>query len=570
MITWIQKTFQQHFRIVFIVLLAVVVISFVFVFNASSGLGRNNQATASAKRPFFGVDINAGHDAIMRDGSLSVILQRGGLPQDAQLQQAAYSRIALLHLADQMRLPTPTQADQRSYIMQLPIFANPQTGQFDNDRYNYFLQNPSIFNQTGYNITPSDFTRILREDTRIAIAGQLLSGPGYALPADIQQTLSQATTTWTLQTATIDRDSFKPAITPTDAQITQQFETNRDRYIIPPRIRVNFAEIPNSAFADAIVLSGTDVRAFYDANPARFPKPANTAPAALAAASTPDTDFLLVRPQVETALRQQLAARAAYKAASDLSYKLYSAKVVLDSPEFTRLLEQNHATLNTARDFAMTPTPAASDIPAPLSANAATVVKEAAALDGTNRISNAITTGTSAVILFWQDGIPARQPTLDEVREKVAADIIAQEKQRLFTALGQTLQTQIQAAVKTGTPFEQAVTAAAAGNNVTATTQTLAPFTLRTAPQDLPPYIFPALDNLAQGAVSNMITLDNTGHLIYAKTVQIPDLTEANPAYADAARRISISNARATAGSYIQSLVDAELAKSTPAGAARE
>jgi len=566
MITWIQKTFQQHFRIVFLVLLAVVVVSFVFVFNASSGLGRSQPG--SVKRIFFGFDLGNDQDRgrLLRDGSLSALFLFGGRLNEAQVQQHAYARVAALSTADQLRIPAPTNADIAAYVQSLGIFMN-QQGQFNAALYASARQNPEGFSQIiGYAITSADFARILSEDTRIAVTRQLIAGPGYAFPADVQQLLRRADTMWTLQTATIDRDSFKPSITPADAQIARQFETNRDRYTILPRVRVNVAEIPNSAFADGIVLSGTDVRAFYDQNPGRFPKPANTAPATLAAASTPDTDFLLVRPQVEAALRQQLARGAAYKAASDLSYKLYADKVALDSPAFTQLLEKNHATLTTnLRDFST------DDIPAPLSANPADVAKEVAVLDSTNRISNAIATGTSAVILFWQDGIPARQPALEEVRGKVAADIAAQEKQRLFIALGQTLRAQIQATVQAGTPFEQAVTAAAAQAGVVATTQTLAPFTPRTAPQNLPPYIsLPALDNLVQGAVSNMIALENTGHLIYAKTVQPPDLTEANPNYAAFARQINLISARATVDGYIQSLVDAELAKGAPPGAAKE
>jgi len=562
MITWIQKTFQQHFRIVFLVLLAVVVISFVFVFNASSGLGRSQ--AGSVKRPFFGLNLGNEQDRarLMRDGSLSAILQFGGLPSATQIQQHAYRRVAMLHLADQLRIPAPSDNDIRSYIQILGIFMDRQ-GQFNPTLYASIRQNPEALSQAvNYNITQADFARILSEDTRIAVTTQLLAGPGYTLSSDIQQLLARIGTTWTLQTATIDRDSFKPAITPTDAQITQQFETNRDRYTIPPRVRVNIAEIPATAFADAIVLSATDVRALYDANPARFPKPANTAPTALAAPSTPDNDFALVRSQVETALRQQLARNAAYKAAIDLSDKLYTDKIAPDTPAFAQLLEKNHATLNTT-----TPAFSADDIPAPLSTNAAAIAKEIAVLDASNPVSNAIPTPTSAIILFWQDGIPARQPALEDVRAKVTADIAAQEKQRLFTALGETLRAQIQATLQTGAPFDQAVAAAAAQASVTATTQTLAPFALRAAPQDLPRYIIPALDNLAQGAVSNMITLENTGHLIYAKTVHPPDLTEANPDYAAAARQITISNARATADGYVQALVDAELAKSSLNGA---
>jgi peptidyl-prolyl cis-trans isomerase D len=39
MISWIQRNLQQHFKIIFAVLLDLIIVSFVFVTNASSGLG---------------------------------------------------------------------------------------------------------------------------------------------------------------------------------------------------------------------------------------------------------------------------------------------------------------------------------------------------------------------------------------------------------------------------------------------------------------------------------------------------------------------------------------------------
>ena len=42
MITWIQRSFQQHFRIIFGILLVLIIVSFIFVTNASSGLGRTS------------------------------------------------------------------------------------------------------------------------------------------------------------------------------------------------------------------------------------------------------------------------------------------------------------------------------------------------------------------------------------------------------------------------------------------------------------------------------------------------------------------------------------------------
>ena len=47
MISWIQKYFQHHFRIIFAVLLAVTIISFIFTIGASPGIGRAAAAIVS-------------------------------------------------------------------------------------------------------------------------------------------------------------------------------------------------------------------------------------------------------------------------------------------------------------------------------------------------------------------------------------------------------------------------------------------------------------------------------------------------------------------------------------------
>ena len=45
MISWIQRSFQQHFRIIFGILLAVTIISFIFTIGASPGIGRAGPKT---------------------------------------------------------------------------------------------------------------------------------------------------------------------------------------------------------------------------------------------------------------------------------------------------------------------------------------------------------------------------------------------------------------------------------------------------------------------------------------------------------------------------------------------
>jgi len=479
----------------------------------------SREEALAPKQIFFGYDWGNEHAIAysIRDGVISMVFRYGDQAQSHPLQLYSLCRAALLHVADQLHIPPATNEEVTDCVQNLAFFmstpSNPnESPKFDIARYRFTMQNPSHFsdyisripNLPHDAITLNDLARIINEDIRIAAIAKTITRSGHNIPADVQQILKHVNGTWTLQAAVIDRDAFKPAVTaPTDLEINQYFEANRSHYTTAPRVRVSYIEIPARVFADTIMLNGDTIRAFYDANRASYSK---------------DSDFTAIRPQVEATLRQQLARNAAYKAASDLSYKLYSANIPIDSPEFTRFLEQNRASLKTAPEFSE------ADIPAPLSANAAAIAKEIAVIDATNRISNAIDLGASSVILIWQDGAPARELTSGEAHDKVVTDLIAQEKQKLFIALGQTIKAQIQAALKTGATFEQAATDAGAKTGLAVAVKNIPPLSFRNVTQQtVESFIAASLNNLNQGDITDMITDENTGYIVYVRTLEEKD-----------------------------------------------
>ena len=52
MISWIQRTFQHHFRLIFAILLVGMVIPFIFTIGSTPGIGRADRSAAG--RDFFG------------------------------------------------------------------------------------------------------------------------------------------------------------------------------------------------------------------------------------------------------------------------------------------------------------------------------------------------------------------------------------------------------------------------------------------------------------------------------------------------------------------------------------
>lgn len=550
MITWIQKTFQQHFRIVFAVLLGLIIVSFVFITNASSGFG--HAETQVRKVPFFDLNLGSKDDAqrLATEAGLAVELQYGVRADNSeQFQEFSLNRYAALYLANQLHVPGPSDAELTAYIRTLRAFLGPD-GTFDAKRYEEFRK--SI--DQSKRVTQAQVRQVLSDNLRIERVTKLVTGPGYVLPSDVKQELTLADTSWTLATAAIDRASFTPAITPTDAELARHFEENSFAFTIPPRVSVDYAEFSAEAFLPYVpVTPEAEVRAFYDANPARFPvaerKPGQPA--------NPESDYALARSQVEAAYKLNAASRLAATAAADFSLALYDRKLAPHTPAFDALLAERKIMLKSVPPFAPR------EVPAALGSNPQ-VSDAAFRLSKERPTSDPLSSGNNSVILFWKDTIPSRQPALAEVRADVSKAYIENEKQKRFSELGKTLRTQIQTRLKAGDTFEKAANTAASAANVKVTVKTLPAFTLRQPPQDLEGNAYGLLENLKTGEVSEMAASPDQGLIVFAQDKKVPDITENNPQYIAARTRIAQSAAAANGQAYFRELVSQELAKSNP------
>ena len=554
MISWIQKTFQQHFRSIFAVLLAIVIISFVFTIGAAPGIGRAERH--SLERRVFGYNLGSQEDQtrLFGDASLSAQLQAGFTPESAELQSYAFQRAASLELADQLHIPPSTKAEVAEFIKTLRVFTG-QDGQFDQSRYKSFVDSL----KTNPGLTEGTASRVLGDDVRAGKVQKLLAGPGYVLPADVKTQLEQADASWTLGVATVDYASFKPNIAVTDAALTTFYEENVFRYEIPPRVEVSYAEFSALPLMASLNVTEAEVRAYYDENPGRFPKPPADPKAdpKVAPKSDPAADYAAVRPQVETTLKLERARRAATKAASDLSYELYQAKLTPGTPEFEQYLKTHNITLKPLAPFTREAGPAEFGGSQEIAADAFKLNKD-------RMLSDAVASPTGAVILVWKDVQPARKPLLSEVREKVAADYVEGEKRKLFVELGRKVRSTIESRLKAGDAFDKAVAAAASAHAVKIEAKSLPPFTRRQPPQDIDYSVFGALQRLEKGAVSDMIIAKEHGLLVYAADKKLPDLNETSPEYTAARIQIAMASGRIAAGAYLNDVISAELKKSEP------
>jgi peptidyl-prolyl cis-trans isomerase D len=233
MISWIQRTFQQHFKWLFFALLAVVIVSFVFMTNAGPSQGERRQPP----RPFFDIDLSQAEDQrrLAEDAQLSIFLRFNPgreIPQN-QVSQYALNRHAALVLADRLGLPAPTEEALVAHIRTLRAFAGPD-GNFDPKRYAEFTDSIRL----NPRLTEGDVSRVISDDARLVAYETLLAGPGYVLPSDVAEMIAGRDTVWTLVIGSIDGSAFAPRIDTTDTALAAWFETNSRRYEIAPRTSV--------------------------------------------------------------------------------------------------------------------------------------------------------------------------------------------------------------------------------------------------------------------------------------------------------------------------------------------
>jgi len=549
MISWIQKYFQHHFKLVFLTVLLVMAVPMIFIYNQSSGIGSAERKSSS--QPFFGHNLAAENDVAIaqRDTQLSSILHQ----ENGNLM----FRLGALAIANQLHIPNPSENEFKDFLKTLPLFAG-QDGQFDPNAYIRFQSDIRKSNQ----FPEALVRRVLEDDFRIGRVVALLGGPGYVQSHEVRSQLDRFESSWTLGIATVDYKSFAPAITPTDTDLAKFFEQYSANYEIQPQVSVRYAEFPAYEFIDKVTATDAELKAYYDANPARFAKPAEkTADGKLATPAKP-ADFASVQLQVELAYKLERAARLATKAASDFTFELYQKKLTPGTPAFAELLVSHKITL---KDLA----PFSHDEPPVELGRSPDAANEAFKLGKDHPYSDAVALNTGSAVLFWVENLPARQPLLTEVKAKVSADYVENEKRKRFVDLGKSLRAQLEARFKAGDTFDKAVAAVNASSATKLEGKTLAPFTLRQRPQDLDYLVLGALESLKKGEVAEMVIGQDKGLLVYAADKKAPDLSEASAQYKNFNLQLARGTAARNSADYLREIVETELAKSAAATAAQ-
>ncbi|WPJ97359.1 hypothetical protein SH580_06510 [Coraliomargarita algicola] len=541
MISWIQHHLIRHGRWIFLSLLAIIIVAFVFTIGNTPGC--TTDRSGYQENLFYGIDLNAPREreVIIEKVQLSAYLNGQQIRSDEQFQSQLTSRIALLHLADELGVPAPSQETLADYITTKNAFRGPD-GKFSADAYTSFVDNMESNPRAQKGLV----LLVLEEDYRINQIGSVLAGPGYLLPSEALAQTQRNRTEFTLATAEINYASFAPEIAADETALREYYENNKLRYEIPERIKASYVFFEDSKYASQITeATEAELREHFIANRAQFvadfeankPEPAEGEEADADTAVT----FADVREAVAQSYLTEQEARIANEAAQAFAYSLYRDEIKRDSAAFNELLNKSGVSLTKIEPYTLAG--------ARQRALSPELLESAFKLGGNRYFSDAYAIEGGYAVLIYEGRIAPEIPAFESVQAEVTADYKADEKRRLFNEKGESLKSELEAKIAAGTEF------VAAAEALGLKAQAFDTFSTQEAPSELNRSALQTAQGMQAGEISPMLTTGGTGLFVYVKDKTVPEIASDDEDLAQAEEYLARFAAYTSGASFANELV---------------
>ena len=518
MISWIQHHLIRHGRWIFLTLLALIIVAFVFTIGATPGC--TTDRSGYEENLFYGIDLNSPRDSevIIEKVQLSAILNGQEIRSDEQFQNQLTSRIALLHLAEEIGVPSPNQKTLSDYITTKAVFLGAD-GKFSTDAYTSFIDSMESNPRTSQGLV----IVVLEEDYRINQIGSVLSGPGYLLPAEAISQTQRRATELSLTTAELNYADFSPEITIEETALREYYEANKLRYEIPERIKASYVYFNLKAYEEKVPTpSETELREHFLSKQDSFvadyelTKPAESV--ADVEEETPKkantVTFSDVREAVTQSYLVEQEARMANEAAQGFAYTLYRDEIKRDSAAFNELLNEANLSLTEIEPYTLDG--------AKQHALSSDLLESAFKLGGNRYYSDAYAVDGGFAVLLYGGRIAPEIPEFEAVQSELTNDYKTDEKRRLFNERGESLQAKLKAKIAEGIDFIEAAEALGLG------TASFDTFSVQEAPRDLNRSALQLAQGMQSGDISPMLTSDGRGIFVYLANKTVPEIASDN------------------------------------------
>ena len=544
MIAWIQNVLERKGRILFILLLAVVIVSFVFVIGETPGcVGTEPGAQA---RDYYGYNLNSPTETneLVEEVILSAILSTGRFPQsERQVEEGFLTRAALLDQADRLGIPPPDDAALRNYLATLPFFRG-EDGAFDPSRLRQFLDSTGLETRFG----EGALDRTLQSDFRIGKVLDVVEQPGLTLPPAVEREARLRQARYDLVVARFPRAGFSPAVEVPAEDLEVFFSQRVENYRIPETRILDLVVFPAEAQLAAVgEPTDEELQAYWEAHRSDYQEEAAPGEAG-ADGEAPAVELAAVRSAVVADWRQAQARQRARRQAEEMVYQLFDRDIEKGSDAVAEEIAAYGGETVESIELVGEESPGRPEIPD-------AVWGEARRLDELRYFSDPFPYGEGAAVVLLEEILPSRIPELAEVRSEVEEDFRAAETEAAFIARGEELRSELREAVAAGEDFRTA--AEALGLEVEAYDGV----SRDNLPETLDLSVLPTVAELPEREVSTMSVNRAGGRFLWVASRSAPAVAPGSEAYEQAEARLAAASARRFTGSLVSSLVEAGLAR---------
>ncbi|TVP75425.1 MAG: hypothetical protein EA353_13890 [Puniceicoccaceae bacterium] len=544
MISWIQNHLIRHGRWIFLSLLALIIVAFVFTIGATPGCTTDRSGYQASL--FYGIDMNSPREreALIRKVELSAFLDGQQIRSDQEFQGLLSGRVAALHLADELSVPTPNQRTLAGFIQSKNAFQGPD-GEFSLDEYTRFVDQIESNPRTPQGLV----LQVLMEDFRIEQVSAAITGPGYLLPSEALTQAQRNRTLYSLDTAELSFSAFSPEIDTSEAALKQYYEANQMQYEIPERIRASYVFFDKAAFQDELpTASESELREHFVAHRARFVDAHNAAREASKTdngesedGEKPSVTFEDVREAVAESYRAEQALHAANVAAQNFAFTLYRDEIPRNSAAFNTLLNQSGLSLTKIEPYTLQGVRRRALSPE--------MLESAFALGGNRYYSDAFKLDAGFGVLIYEGRIAPEIPEFEAVELEVTANYKAEEKRRLFREEGERFQAELKNKVAEGRSFAEAAEALGLSVN------SFESFTPQDIPDGLNHNALQRAQNMQVGEISPMLTPRQAGIFVHLTAKEVPVIADEDPELAQARNFLSRFAAFTTGSAFSDELI---------------
>jgi len=535
MISWIQNALERKGRVVFIILLAVVIVSFVFVIGETPGCVSAEPGATAQK--FYGYSLNAEADprsqAMVEQVLISSIVTRGQQPRNEQmLTQEFLSRVALLHLADVAKIPEPDQQAFVEYLAGLPFFQN-EEGQFDPNRVTSFLD----MTQLSRRFSEETINRALSNDYRIEQLMNAVAPPGFTVPFEVEEQTRRRAATYDLSVARLSEEDFEASVEPTESDLENFFTQRVEAYRVPETRILSTVTFLPAQFVDRVDEPTVEqLTEYFSNNRSRYldenaENPAEALP-----------QFEAVRDQVEEDWREIQAATLARQASENFVYGIFDQEIAMGSAEFVEFVQSFPATVTQLPPMVGATPPSDTDLPP-------VAFREATRLDEIRYYSDPIETDEGVVVLILDEIIPTRIPEFASVREEVLADYLEQSEREAFVARGEELRAELAAKIADDQSF------ANAAESLGLAVETFTKIGWENLPEDFDGSVIQRAETLPDQEVSSMILTEEGGTFLFVEDRAAPDFDPDSPEYQQTRNILANGTSRLFLSTFVGDLI---------------